>query len=82
MPDLNVHIIQLVRDPRGVVNSLSKLESNWGLTLTPTKVCLSIRNDIEASHKFTEHPRFLRVRFVSVPPACTRVRVCASAPCL
>ena len=63
IPELNAHIIQLVRDPRGIVNSVSSVEG-WSNHMTPSKTCLMIRNDLEASVEFEQHPRFLRVRFV------------------
>jgi hypothetical protein len=65
--DLNIHIIYLVRDPRGILNSRTQLQ--WGEDSAKfqniTYICEEIRDDLFYFHKFqTDHPeRFTIIRF-------------------
>ena len=52
MRDLNVHVISLVRDPRGIVNSAGAFKA-WSKFFSPRDTCNWLRNDLETYHDLT-----------------------------
>ena len=48
-----MHVIHLVRDPRGVVNSVLKKNDGWIDTFGPAEVCGNIRESLQTVREFS-----------------------------
>ena len=63
-PDLDLHVIHLVRDPRAVANSVLKMDG-WIDMYTPSTMCNNIRESLRSVREFN-NSRLLEQRYTLV----------------
>lgn len=61
LPDHQIHIIHIVRDPRAIINSVRENEG-WANRLTADKVCANFAIDLDSAQNVTS-PRYTMIKY-------------------